>query len=252
MNTAIDIPSPAIPVAEQTSKTKPWWKRRVYVISVCATVASLIALFFGVEHFVSVSGHSYQVTPANAPEADAAIVLGAAVFPDGTPSEILRDRIDRAIQLYRAKKVKKLLMTGDHGEASYDEVNGMARYAIAHGIPQEDIFLDHAGFNTCESMYRARDVFQVKRAIVVTQQFHLSRSVYIARALGIEAWGVSSDLHRYGEEGYLETKELPARFKAFVQVNILHSRPTYLGPAIPITGDGRRTSGSATLTRVSV
>ena len=176
-----------------------------------------------------------------APDADAAIILGAAVSPNGMLSGVLQDRVDRGIQLYRARKVKKLLMSGDHGEASYDEVTAMGRYAVQRGVPSEDIFLDHAGFTTYETMYRARDIFQVKRALVVTQDFHLPRSVYIARSLGIEAWGVASSQHSYSGEDYLKAREFPARLKAFLQVNVLHSRPTYLGPAIPITGDGRKT-----------
>jgi len=242
MNPSGVLPAaPSIPSAKLRKTRKPLTRKKKILL-----IASLICLlasgigFVAINYHVEQTGDSFTVSVDRAPEADAALILGAAVSPNGMLSGILQDRMDRGIQLYRAKKVKKLLLSGDHGEASYDEVTAMGRYARQHGVPSEDIFLDHAGFTTYESMYRARDVFQVKRALIVTQGFHLSRSVYIARSLGIEAWGVTSNLHSYGGENYFETRELPARFKAFVQVNI-HSHPTFLGPAIPISGDGRKT-----------
>jgi len=132
--------------------------------------------------------------------ADCALVPGALVYGDGRLSWVLRDRVDYAIELYKAGKVKKLLLTGDHGQKDYDEVNAMKDYAAAQGVPEDDIFLDHAGFSTYESMYRARDVFRASRVIVVTQAFHLSRAVYDARRLGLDAEGVASNPRRYANE----------------------------------------------------
>jgi SanA protein len=243
MNTPASLPTVASVPSTKPNKTRQPLTRKKKTALIASGVFLLLSgvAFIGINYHVEETGDSFTVSVNLAPEADAAIILGAAVHPNGMLSGILQDRVDRGIQLYRAKKVKKLLMSGDHGEASYDEVTAMGRYARQHGVPAEDIFLDHAGFTTYESMYRARDVFQVKRALIVTQAFHISRSVYIARSLGIEAWGVTSNLHSYGGEDYFETRELPARFKAFLQINILHSRPTYLGPVIPITGDGRKT-----------
>jgi len=127
-----------------------------------------------------------------APAADAAIVLGAKVFKSGALSQVLADRMDTGIELYQKGKVKKLLLTGDHGQTSYDEVNAMRRYALERGVPDEDIFMDHAGFSTYDSMYRARDVFMVRKAIIVTQEFHLSRALFIARAVSQSGsrWGI--------------------------------------------------------------
>src|SRR6185369_10180527 len=186
---------PSIPVTQTKPTPKRWTRKKVtLIVSIGLLVLSIIG-FIGINYHVTTTGDSFTVSVAAAPEADAAIILGAAVSPNGLLSGVLQDRMDRGIQLYRAKKVKKLLLSGDHGQSSYDEVTAMGRYALQHGVPAEDIFLDHAGFTTYETMYRARDVFQVRRALVVTQEFHLSRSVYIARSLGLEAWGVTSNLH---------------------------------------------------------
>lgn len=177
-----------------------------------------------------------------APQAEAAVVLGARVFRSGALSQVLADRMDTGIELYQKGKVRKLLLTGDHGQTSYDEVNAMRRYAMARGVSDEDIFMDHAGFSTYDSMYRARDVFKVKKAVIVTQEFHLSRAMYIARAVGIEASGVIADKREYIGMNYVYLRETLARTKAVAQV-IVSMKPKYLGPAIPITGDGRATKG---------
>lgn len=188
------------------------------------------------------SAAPYLITrAAEAPEAQTAIVLGAKVYADGTPSPMLTDRLETAVALYRAGKVHKLLLSGDHGQVTYDEVNAMLRYVVRRGVPEEDVFTDHAGFSTYETMYRARDVFKVTTALVVTQRFHLSRAVYIARSLGLQAWGVTADLRPYFDERRFAAREWPARMKAFFQLHV--TKPRYLGPAIPIDGDGRATRG---------
>jgi len=173
--------------------------------------------------------------------ADCALVPGALVYGDGRLSWVLRDRVDYAIELYKAGKVKKLLLTGDHGQKDYDEVNAMKDYAAAQGVPEDDIFLDHAGFSTYESMYRARDVFRASRVIVVTQAFHLSRAVYDARRLGLDAEGVASNPRRYANETKDALRESLARVKDFFYVNLMRPLPKYLGVAIPISGSGTAT-----------
>jgi SanA protein len=156
---------------------------------------------------------------------------------------MLADRLETGVELYRLGKVEKLLLSGDHGTVPYDEVNAMRTYVIERGVPPEDIFMDHSGFSTFDSMYRARDVFLVTDALVVTQDFHLPRAVYTARALGLEATGVSADRRPYRDTGRLAVREWLARCKAFLQLQVLNSRPRFLGPTIPITGDGRATEG---------
>ncbi|MFZ5644091.1 MAG: SanA/YdcF family protein [Bacillota bacterium] len=169
-----------------------------------------------------------------------AIVLGAFVTSDGRLCDMLTDRVDTAVDLYKYGKVKKILMTGDHGREAYDEVNSMRKYAEARGVPTEDIFMDHAGFSTYDSMYRARDVFMVDAAVIITQNFHLPRAIYIARKLGIDAVGVSADRHVYAGAEIYDYREVLARIKAFIQV-MANDSPKFLGPAIPVSGDGRAT-----------
>lgn len=174
------------------------------------------------------------------PESQAAIVLGARVYGNGMVSPVLEDRLLRGIELYKKGKVKKILLTGDHGQAEYDEVNIMRKFVLQHGVPEEDVFMDHAGFSTYDSMYRARDIFTVKEAVIVTQNFHLTRALYIVRKLGIEAAGFSADRRKYVGMDYLMAREVLARVKAVGQV-VLHAQSKYLGEVIPITGDGRVT-----------
>jgi SanA protein len=179
----------------------------------------------------------------DAPQAQVAIVLGAKVYANGLPSPMLSDRLETAVTLYRSGKVEKLLLSGDHGQVTYDEVNAMLRYVLERGVPEEDVFTDHAGFSTYETMYRARDVFKVTSALVVTQRFHLARAVYTARVLGLAATGVEADLRPYFDEKRFALREWPARMKAFFQLHLTKPKPTYLGPVIPIDGDGRATRG---------
>lgn len=197
-------------------------------------VAGIAALNF----LVIRAGRPYRIAdPTHAPEATVAIVLGAQVYSDGTPSPMLADRLHTAAELYREGKVKKLLLSGDHGRTDYDEVNAMKDYALGQGIPAEDVFLDHAGFSTYETMYRARDIFLVEDAIVVTQDFHLDRALATARDLGIRAVGVEAPCTGYTPKQSLIVREWMARCKAWADLHLFHPLPTYLGDVIPISGD---------------
>lgn len=175
--------------------------------------------------------------------AHTAIVLGAKVYQNGRLSGMLEDRVRTGLDLYRKGKVKKLLVSGDHGQIRYDEVNAMRKYLLARRVPAKDIFMDHAGFNTYDSMYRARDVFEVDDAIIVTQKFHLDRAVYIARHLGLKASGIAADRREYLKISRIRSdlREIFAKVKAFLYVRIFRPKPKYLGEKIPIGGDGRRT-----------
>lgn len=170
---------------------------------------------------------------ADVPQAQAALVLGASVY-HGAPSPILEERASAAAALYLQHKVSKILVTGDNGSLSHDEVTPVRKYLLDMGVAPKDIFLDHAGFDTYSSMYRARDVFDVHSAVIVTQDFHLPRSLFIARSLGITANGISP---QGGGEARDYVREIPASLKALVDV-VLHRVPKYLGESIPITGDG--------------
>jgi SanA protein len=167
------------------------------------------------------------------------LVLGAAVW-SGFPSPILKDRLDSAVKLYKNKKINKILVSGDHGSVYYDEVNIMGIYLVKNGVRKRDIFLDHAGFRTFDSMYRAKSIFLVGDAIIITQEFHLPRAIYLARELGIESVGFAADRRIYKERFYYRLREFFARVKAWLDVNILNTRPKYLGESIPITGTSLR------------
>ncbi|MBX3232170.1 MAG: YdcF family protein [Labilithrix sp.] len=175
------------------------------------------------------------------PDVEIALVLGAAVR-DGRPSDVLRDRLDESLALYRAGRVRKILVSGDHRTAVYDEPNAMRRYLEAKGVPPADIFMDHAGLDTYSSVWRAKHVFGARKLIVVTQQFHLSRAVWCSRALGMEAEGAASDRHLYRGIAWLHAREVVSRTKAFVDVT-RRRVPRHGGAPIDLGGDGRVTAG---------
>ena len=154
---------------------------------------------------------------------------------------MLRDRLVRGVELYELGAAPKLLMSGDHGRKDYDEVNTMKSYAIGEGIPSSDVFMDHAGFSTYESMYRAKEVFAADKIIIVSQKYHLYRALYIADKLGLEAYGVAADGDNYGGQTYREIREILARVKDAVYT-VFKPKPTYLGDVIPVSGNGDLTN----------
>lgn len=213
------------------------------VVSLCLAVLGIASLIIVNLHVKSAAGEHFlsPTQAAQLEDADCIIVLGCGVGADGSLSGMLRDRLTRGLELYSSGAAKKLLMSGDHGRADYNEVGAMKQYAIDNGVPSEDVFMDHAGFSTYETMYRARDVFKARKVIIVTQEYHLYRAVYIARQLGLEAYGVSSDLHSYSGQGMRNFREVLARFKDFTYT-VFMPEPTFLGEAIPVNGDGNLTN----------
>jgi SanA protein len=171
-----------------------------------------------------------------APSAEVVLIPGAAIFADGTLSSIFMDRADLAFKLYEAKKVSKILVSGDNSTLSHNEVNPVRLYLISKGVPDQDIFLDHAGFDTYSTMYRARDIFGVTSVLIASQSFHLPRAVFIARQLGMKAYGVNADVGNILSRNY--GREVFADEKAVLDL-LFNRKPKYLGDAIPITGDGR-------------
>ncbi|MBQ3706574.1 MAG: YdcF family protein [Clostridia bacterium] len=169
--------------------------------------------------------------------ADCILVLGAGVRSDGSPSHMLEDRLLVGIGLYEAGAAPKLLMSGDHGSVDYDEVNTMKSFAVEHGVSPDDVFMDHAGFSTYESLIRARDVFGAKHIVIVSQEYHLYRALWLADALGLEAVGVPADLRTYIGQSMREVREIAARCKDFA-LGFLEPAPTYLGEPIDLTGSG--------------
>lgn len=173
---------------------------------------------------------------------DCALVLGAGVRDDGSPSDVLRDRLDEALALYRAGRVHRIIVSGDHQTAAYDEPNAMRLYLEANGVAPRAVFMDHAGLDTYSSMWRAKHVFGASRIVVVTQQFHLARAVWCARALGMQAEGSAADRHLYRGIAWLQAREVVSRTKAFVDVTVGRT-PRHAGPTVDLAGDGRVTSG---------
>lgn len=223
-------------------KIPAWIKRSLQVFVLLCGIGLITVL--GINVYVKSSVKKYLISEEEAgklADVDCALVLGCLVRPDGNPSQMLLDRVNQGISLYQTGAAPKVLMSGDHGQTDYDEVNTMKALAVEAGIPAEHVFMDHAGFSTYESMYRAKEVFQAGKIIIVTQEYHLYRAVYIARKLGLDAYGVASDPRKYGGQTYREAREILARNKDFL-LGMFKPEPTYLGEAIPVSGDGNLTN----------
>lgn len=215
--------------------------KRLISAVICIGIICSIAVL-GINFFVKKSTEKFILTPENAGSGyDCILVLGCGVHGN-TPSHMLEDRLLQGIELYENGASKKMLMSGDHGKKYYDEVNVMKNFATERGVPSEDIFMDHAGFSTYESMYRAKEVFKVEKILIVTQKYHLHRAIYDARALGLDAYGVASDPRSYSGQLYRDIREILARNKDFIY-SIIKPEPTYLGEAIPVQGNGNITNG---------
>ncbi|MBO4395595.1 MAG: YdcF family protein [Eubacterium sp.] len=216
--------------------------RRLLLIGLFVVVGIILCMV-GINTVVTIKANKYIVTnESDLPKGvDAIIVLGAGLLPENQPGTVLKDRLDTAIKLYKDGYSDRLLMSGDHGDDYHNEVRVMKDYAVSQGVPEDDVFMDHAGFSTYETMVRADRVFQVKTCIIVTQEYHMYRSVYIARSVGLNACGYVSDIH-VDELKYipLEMREFLARVKAFFDV-IIKPDPEYLGDPIPISGNGSAT-----------
>lgn len=212
----------------------------IYIIIILIIITVAI---FGINFYIKLSTKEQIIKNKDftgLQDIDCIIVLGAGIWGD-KPSPMLEDRLLEAISLYKNNVSSKIIMSGDHGQDDYDEVNVMKRFAIERGIPSEDIFMDHAGFSSYESMYRAKEVFGAKRVVIVTQEYHLYRSLYIANKLGLEAYGVASDPRKYAGQTMRELREILARDKDFFKC-IFKPEPKYLGNPIPINGNGNVTN----------
>jgi SanA protein len=170
-----------------------------------------------------------------APSAPVAIVFGAGLYRDGTPMPVLADRVAAAVDLYKAGKVRKLILTGDNRVPEYNEPESMRQYALSLGVPAEDLVPDYAGRRTYDSCYRARFVFNVKKAILVSQDYHLPRAVYLCREFGIDAFGLAADRREYRFSSLLQwnLREVAADFFAILETKITHPQPV-LGPIEPL------------------
>ena len=212
-------------------------KKKQYIITFFLLLVFFVLLIFIIN--VTINKNRNNICDLNNTNKQAALVLGARVWANGKMSDIFRDRVETGLRLYNQNKVQKILISGDHGRKDYDEVNAAKLYLLERGVLPEDIFLDHAGFDTYDSLYRAKNIFKVTSLIVVTQNFHLPRALYIAKKIKIDACGVSADLHNYIGEKKRNRREVLANIKAWLDI-LVDSSPTYLGGVINITGDGQK------------
>lgn len=225
----------------QKAKRVQFFKRMRMIISVLALLAIITAASFTFLNRIVVNESAPRIITetqaAQLGNVDCILVLGAGVYENKYPSQMLEDRILESIRLYQLGVSDKLLMSGDNGRVNYNEVLVMKQFAVKHGVPSPDVFEDHAGFSTYESMYRARDVFAAKKIVIVTQAYHLYRAVYIARALGLDAYGVASDPQKYAGQAFRDLREFMARPKDIFSC-IIKPLPKYLGDVIPVWGNG--------------
>lgn len=217
-------------------------KKYAFTLVIFAAVCAVLALTLNF-HIVKSTEKSIFTEDAlgDTSEADCILILGAGV-KNGKPTPMLRDRLLTGIKLYENGKAAKIIMSGDHGSAAYDEVNVMRLFAAERGVKEEDIFTDHAGFSTYDSIYRAKNIFEADNIIIVSQKYHLHRALYIAERLGVNAVGVSANLNLYGGQLKREIREILARDKDFFKC-IIKPESEYMGDKIPVSGDGRSTIG---------
>lgn len=205
-----------------------------------AAAAVMVILFVAISNLIMINNSKKRIVPDQemaSLDADCILILGAGVSDDNKPSRMLKDRLNEGIRLYNAGIADKILVSGDHGRTNYDEVNIMKDYLIDKGIPSEDIFMDHAGFSTYESIYRAKEIFGIDRLIAVTQRYHMYRALYLCEQLGIEAYGSPSDPWRYSGVISRNLRELLARDKDIFSC-LFKIKPKYLGDKIDIHGSG--------------
>jgi SanA protein len=225
-----------------TPKTNKGRLRRCLALT-AVILAGLAALFLVAANLAVLAAGERIVTAEQAAglDADFILVLGARLTRDGSPSPMLADRLLTGVSLYNESAAPKLLMSGDHGQKGYDEVNAMKSYALVSGVISADVFMDHAGFCTYDSLYRCRDIFAADKIIIVTQKYHLYRALYIAEHLGLEAYGVAADSQAYAGQGKRELREVLARAKDFLAC-LFQPQPALLGEVIPVSGDGDLTN----------
>lgn len=213
---------------------------KAILVIICAGLIFL----FGINFFVKKTTADRIIPEESASslkDIDCILVLGAGVKSDKTPSLMLGERLDSGVRLYQNKASLKLLMSGDHRQENYNEVQVMKDYAIDKGVPSSDIFMDHAGVSTYDSLYRAKEIFQAKKIIIVSQEYHLYRALYIAKSLGLDAYGVASDTRRYAGQEWRDLREVLARDKDFF-IAILQPEAEVMGDAIPVNGNGNVTN----------
>lgn len=230
------------------TKTRTVFKKVFFVLCCFAVLCLLAVLILNI--VVCASGRTRILTPEEIAETerdfDCILVLGAGVKANGDPSDMLRDRLEVGIELYELGASDRMLMSGDHMQHDYDEVGVMKRYAVDAGVPSERVFLDHAGLSTYDSLYRAARLYGAKKVLIVTQEYHLYRALYIAKSLGMEAYGVSASLRPYRMQTVRDIREIAARVKDAL-LCIGQPPSTYLGVSVDLSGNGNDTDRNTLL-----
>ena len=235
-------------IKNKTAKNKRLLACKKNISFLIWILAILLVLVFGINTYVCLSAKTNMYKPKENKfnTADCIMVLGCGV-KGGEPSPMLKDRLDTAIELYKSGVAPKILMSGDHGKEFYNEVGVMKLYAMKNGVPSNDVFMDHAGFSTYESLYRAKEVFGCNNLIAVTQMYHLYRTVFLGKSLGLNVKGASTNNYNYGGMLNREVREIFARNKDFF-ISIIKPEPAMpLGDKISIIGNGDITNDEAFL-----
>ena len=200
----------------------------------------ILLIIFGINFYVKFSTKNQIIDLSEVEEVDAIVVLGASIREDGSLSLMLKERLDTSFEVYKQNN-SKLVMTGDHTKKYYNEVSAMKNYAIENGIDSNIIYLDHAGISTYDSIYRMKHIFKLNKIIIVTQEYHLYRALYIANSLGIEAYGVDATKVRYTGQLYRDLREILARNKDFFKC-IFKPESTHMGNTIDMNASGDLTN----------
>lgn len=217
------------------------WGKKIMVVFIFLIIIAVVTVSITISIVSSYKKYIYSIEDIPIGN-DAIVVLGAGVKSDGVPSDILADRLETSLEVYKANLGKTFILSGDHGREEYNEVRAMKDYIMKDNIDEKIIFMDHAGFSTYDTIYRAKEIFKVDKAVIVTNEYHLPRALYIARKLGIEAYGVKSDLREYQLMDSYKKREILAQLKDFIYINIVKPEPKFLGDSIPVnSSDGRVT-----------
>lgn len=207
-------------------------------------VLAIILICLAMNGAICISSHDRVLSDVSGLDGvtnDCIVVLGCAVYSDGTLSDMLRERLDKAVELYFAGAAPKILVTGDHSGEYYNEVNPMKEYAVSKGVPAKDVYVDHYGVNTYDSIWRAANTFGLEKIVIVSQKYHLYRSVYCAEYLGMNAYGVAADTKVFPHQFNREVRELISRTKIFVN-RFLKPEAKYYGDSINMDESGNNTN----------
>lgn len=211
---------------------------KYFMISIFTIIFFIVTILWSINYYVlSFSNDHYYYNIDWLDEKFIWLVFWASVIWNKTPSEILKDRLKVAQKAYEEWKIKKIIVSGDNSTITYNEPQVMKNYLISIWVKADDIYMDHAWFDTYSSLYRARDIFWAEELILFTQDFHLKRAMYLANRLWLQAYWIETNLQKYYRENYYDFREFFARIKAFLNVDIFNRKPKFLWDRVYIIDD---------------